>query len=543
MTPSIQGRGERLSEVDRAQGDPDMGGEHRGFPRRLGVSQSESAARRRISRELAMFKRGGARAVELFDVDAAARGARLRRILVTADLAALAMAAAAASLIVGGLGMALGTNEQILTLALLSPIFFLLAHTHGLYHLADRHLDYTLAEELGPTFSTVSVWCFAVTLGSAALGAGSDDMAWVAFLWIGLMGAVLFNRAIVRRFTRNADWFRQKVMLVGDPVGIERVLRRIKRHPECGLDPRGRIHRTSSGLEAFYTNEEGRRVELGHRPGNSAAEVLELLREADVERVVVTGWGEALAERTELIRLLAMAGVYVDVVSGEPEALMAGGTIHQLEGLSIMTVRPPQMTRLGKFSKRALDVAAASLGLLVTAPLLAYAAVRIKLDSEGPVFFRQKRCGAGGETFDVLKLRTMVSDAEDQKERLRDESQTGNLFKLREDPRITPFGRKIRKRSVDELPQLWNVLRGDMSLVGPRPLPPDEARLAVDHFADRNHVRPGITGPWQIHGRSDIPFDDMVKLDYSYVSTWSLQEDLRLMIRTVGVVLGGRGAY
>jgi lipopolysaccharide/colanic/teichoic acid biosynthesis glycosyltransferase len=117
------------------------------------------------------------------------------------------------------------------------------------------------------------------------------------------------------------------------------------------------------------------------------------------------------------------------------------------------------------------------------------------------------------------------------------------MLKLREDPRITPFGRRLRRWSIDELPQLWNVLRGDMSLVGPRPLPLDEARLVDGHFAERLRMRPGITGPWQIHGRSDIPFDDMVKLDYMYVASWTMREDLRLLARTVGAVAHGRGAY
>ena len=176
--------------------------------------------------------------------------------------------------------------------------------------------------------------------------------------------------------------------------------------------------------------------------------------------------------------------------------------------------------------KRALDVVVAAAALAVlSVPMLAVAAV-VRVAMGAPVLFRQVRPGRGGEPFTLLKFRTMRpgpgTDAE----------------------RLTPIGRWLRRTSVDELPELWNVLVGDMSLVGPRPLPLDEAPLiASNHFARRQNVRPGITGPWQIHGRSDIPFEDMVKLDYTYVSTWSLQEDLRLLIRTVGVVAGGRGAY
>jgi len=282
---------------------------------------------------------------------------------------------------------------------------------------------------------------------------------------------------------------------------------------------------------------------LGHRPTDRPRDVLALVKEAKVARVMVTGWAEDLDERTELIRLLATCGVYVDIVSGEPEALLAGATIHHLEGLPIMTVRPPRITRLGRAVKRVIDVSAASFGLLLFSPVIAYICVRIRLDSDGPIFFRQPRVGFNGEPFEIIKFRTMVVGADAMKASLKGDDDAGNIFKLREDPRITPFGSSIRKTSLDELPQLWNVFRGDMSLVGPRPLPLDEAPLASNHFARRQSVRPGITGPWQIHGRSDIPFEDMVKLDYTYVSTWSLQEDLRLLIRTVGVVLGGRGAY
>jgi lipopolysaccharide/colanic/teichoic acid biosynthesis glycosyltransferase len=140
----------------------------------------------------------------------------------------------------------------------------------------------------------------------------------------------------------------------------------------------------------------------------------------------------------------------------------------------------------------------------------------------------------------------MVDGADQMREELRandDRLAATKMLKLREDPRVTPFGATLRRWSIDELPQLWNVVRGDMSLVGPRPLPLDEARHIDGHFAERLRMRPGITGPWQINGRSDIPFDDMVKLDYMYVASWTMREDLRLLVRTVGAVFHGRGAY
>jgi lipopolysaccharide/colanic/teichoic acid biosynthesis glycosyltransferase len=185
------------------------------------------------------------------------------------------------------------------------------------------------------------------------------------------------------------------------------------------------------------------------------------------------------------------------------------------------------------------------IALVLLSPVFAWVAVRIKLDSDGNVFFRQRRAGRDGRPFEMLKFRTMVDGADSMRGSLRAETdQEGStLFKLSDDPRITPLGARLRRWSLDELPQLWNVLRGDMSLVGPRPLPLDEAFLAEEHYAERMKVRPGMTGPWQIHGRSDIPFEDMVKLDYTYVASWTMREDLRLLIRTAGAVLRGRGAY
>jgi lipopolysaccharide/colanic/teichoic acid biosynthesis glycosyltransferase len=164
------------------------------------------------------------------------------------------------------------------------------------------------------------------------------------------------------------------------------------------------------------------------------------------------------------------------------------------------------------------------------------------------VFYRQARAGRDGSQFEFLKLRTMSVDAEDRLDQVASLSLHGEgggegIFKAVDDPRITAAGRRLRRRSLDELPQLWNVVRGDMSLVGPRPLPVHEDERVAGHYEIRRHVRPGMTGPWQVSGRSDIPFHDMLRLDYSYVLNWSLSADLKLMVQTVDAVLRGRGAY
>jgi lipopolysaccharide/colanic/teichoic acid biosynthesis glycosyltransferase len=178
---------------------------------------------------------------------------------------------------------------------------------------------------------------------------------------------------------------------------------------------------------------------------------------------------------------------------------------------------------------------------VLTAPIYPFAALAIKLDSRGPVLFRQTRVGRGGSRFELLKLRTMVADAEERREALRGKSQDPNWLVLDEDPRVTRVGRFLRRTSIDEIPQLINVMRGEMSLVGPRPLPVDEDARASGWERTRLDLTPGITGLWQVLGRSRIPFAEMVKLDYVYVTNWSLWLDFRLLLQTLPVVIRQRG--
>ena len=198
--------------------------------------------------------------------------------------------------------------------------------------------------------------------------------------------------------------------------------------------------------------------------------------------------------------------------------------------------------------KRVLDFAAASLALVVLSPLLVLVALLIVRDSDGPVIFRQRRMGRHGRLFWIYKFRTMVVDAERRQKSLEklNESEGGALFKIWNDPRITPIGGFLRKTSIDELPQLMNVILGDMSLVGPRPLPQRDCARLVDINENRYHQRqevlPGITGPWQVAGRSRLGAEQMLELDCQYVEEWSFFKDLVILFKTVGVVLGDRSS-
>ena len=199
-------------------------------------------------------------------------------------------------------------------------------------------------------------------------------------------------------------------------------------------------------------------------------------------------------------------------------------------------------------AKRAMDVVGALGGLILLGPLLAIVALLIRLDSPGPILFRQRRMGLGGREFRCLKFRTMVPDAEQRMRDLeaRNESSCGVLFKIKDDPRVTTLGRFLRRTSLDELPQLWNVLVGEMSLVGPRPLQLRDSEkledLDPEAYGRRLSVMPGLTGPWQVGGRSDADCGKMLRLDLDYVENWSIATDLEILVKTVAVVLEGRGA-
>ncbi len=218
--------------------------------------------------------------------------------------------------------------------------------------------------------------------------------------------------------------------------------------------------------------------------------------------------------------------------------------VRPLGALSLLQVTEPKFSGATRILKGAMDRVIAALMLLVLSPVLLATALLIKLDSRGPVFFRQTRSGVGGAPFQLVKFRSMVDAAEDLLIDLTDRNESGGvLFKIRRDPRVTRVGRVLRRFSIDELPQLWNVLIGEMSLVGPRPPLPSEVEMYEEDARRRLLVKPGLTGLWQVSGRSDLSWDESVRLDLYYVENWSFVLDLTIIARTVGAVVAGRGAY
>ncbi|MFB9332932.1 sugar transferase [Actinoplanes octamycinicus] len=342
-------------------------------------------------------------------------------------------------------------------------------------------------------------------------------------------------RQVLHLARRRTGHGAHRMILVGTlPEALE-VYTAVTRSPAAGLIPVA-IHITDG-----YAAARGIETPV---PVYAGRDVLSLVREVGADTIAVCG--SASAEPGELRRLAwQLEGTGVDLVVAPQLTDIAGPRVHirPIEGLPLLHVEEPTLSGPGWLVKNLLDRVAAGLGLLLISPILGIIALGIRLSDPGPVFFRQTRVGHDGRTFKVWKFRTMYVDAEERKATLEELNESdGMLFKMKHDPRIFAFGQKLRATSLDELPQLINVLKGEMSLVGPRPLPADDG----DYLGDvrrRLLVRPGITGLWQVSGRSDLSWDEAVRLDLYYVDNWSLTYDLSILWRTIWVVLKRKGAY
>ena len=480
------------------------------------------------------------------------RGQTLRSVLLAADLVGVLSAALIVQIAYGVL-----SGVSAIAIIVCVPLWALIASPLGLYRLPERRLNHSIADEVGRTLLVATAWSWLLLLTLDLTSSGPVEIGRLVVLWLISTTTVLSGRALARHLVVSRDWYRQRVLVLGAERDVARVVRRISRHPEYGLEvagvakldpmPRGSRTRHDPDLAAQRVAAEA----TGSSPAPAAnllGRVDRLVDELGAHRVIMATAPTDMEERSALVRGLIGNRIAVDLVSAQPDGWSSTSVLHYVEGLPILTVSPVRPQRVAYSAKRAIDIVFAAAALLVLSPLLACCAIRIKLDSPGPVLFRQKRIGRDGWAFGMLKFRTMVADADQRKPEIDElnmhsNGQHGRMFKVPRDPRITRVGAGLRRWSIDELPQLFNVLSGQMSLVGPRPLIPAEARAVSDHYSERERLRPGITGPWQVHGRSDIGFDDMVRLDYSYAMNWSLAEDARILIRTVGAVAAGRGAY
>lgn len=316
----------------------------------------------------------------------------------------------------------------------------------------------------------------------------------------------------------------ERVLIVGSGSVADAVRRRLL------------MHRNFTMVGTVDDRDSG--AELG-----PITDLSRVCREERIDRVVVAFSQTASYETVEMLRALDPS-VSISVVPRMFDLVNWGSDIEELDGLPLLSVARPHRSVGARFAKRAMDVLVSVALLTVLSPVLLLVAVAIKMDSTGPVLFRQARTGRGGATFRIFKFRTMRSSAEGEREMLAGDNEVdGPIFKIRVDPRVTRVGRVLRKTSIDEIPQLLNVIAGDMSLVGPRPFPVAEASQITDWPVHRTDVRPGITGLWQVSGRNDLSFEDLRYLDSLYVSSWSFWWDIRILVQTPGQVFRRSGAY
>jgi exopolysaccharide biosynthesis polyprenyl glycosylphosphotransferase len=393
-------------------------------------------------------------------------------------------------------------------------------------------------------------------------GSGRDRLAPGALIGgvacaagVGLLGAVLLGQGGGVRLFATYFGFAGIAVLAGRVI-LERVVNRAYRQgiwtrrflvigtPEEADDLRSAV-RSADARDIEIVGRLSPRPEAEFDALGTLADLSLTLRETGAREVLVASKLSFEALET-LCRVCFEAGAAVNLLPKTLHKLDAKLEVRLTRSGSFVQLRPRRLGVPQLALKRVMDLALCALGMVVILPLFGLIAAAIRLDSPGPVFFRQRRAGVGGRPFWMYKFRTMVVDADAMKGRLQHLNESGDprLFKIRSDPRITRVGQFLRRTSLDELPQLLNVVRGEMSLVGPRPFFPEDLESYEEHHFERLHVLPGITGLWQVSGRSDIPdFDEVVRLDVSYIREWSLLQDIKILLQTLPAALRRGGAY
>jgi len=350
-----------------------------------------------------------------------------------------------------------------------------------------------------------------------------------------LLGRLGLRRLLMEAHNRGA--LQERVLIVGGPRHVDDVATVLRRERWLGYSVVGAVVPSGS---AITETDRGVPV-LGH--ADALERLSGLTRDVDV-LFVTGGTHHSSSELRRLAWDLEHRNVQLVVAPSVTDVSSERIRVRPVGGLPLMHLDSPRWTHATRWAKRTFDIVGSTTLILAALPLLAYAALRIRLYDGGPVFFRQTRVGRDGAEFACLKFRTMVVDAESRVAQLQAEQGASALrFKMRDDPRITRPGRWLRRFSIDELPQLFNVLRGDMSLVGPRPQVRREVELYDDALRRRLHVRPGMTGLWQVSGRNDLAEEEAARLDLYYVDNWSMMQDLSILRRTLRAVIGSRGAY
>lgn len=452
----------------------------------------------------------------------------LRRILAVSDWAAILLALAITTAATTDMNV-----SKLFWAAVASPLCLLIIKLHGLYDHDHRRIRHSTLDELPGLISAMAISTLALD-GLLSLSP-TGSLSASSVILVGVLG-VLFA-LVMRGITRF--WWHGRIpaaigIVVGSPENAEIIMRRLETHPEARLKIAGYL--TPAGIEA--TGD--RKVEhLG-----SVADLRDVSQNLHLDRVVIAGEGVTGLEIEWLIGECKSSGMGLTLLPRHFALFGPAIELNRLAELPVLDFRFSPPARSTILLKRTMDVVVSAALLLLSAPILLGSAVLIKLDSRGPVFFRQRRAGKDGVPFAMLKLRTMCVDAEEKLSDLLDLEQLEEpAFKIENDPRVTRVGRVLRRLSLDELPQLINVLRGEMSLVGPRP----EEEAVVALYDERQRVRlsvkPGLTGPMQVSGRGDLTFEERLALDRDYLDNISITGDLALLLRTPRAIIRGDGAF
>jgi exopolysaccharide biosynthesis polyprenyl glycosylphosphotransferase len=462
------------------------------------------------------------------------RGWLIRRALLAADVVGLTASFVLALAVFGGSALhpdPVRPSVEFLVFLGMLPVWVVVGKLCGLYDQDEERADHSTIDELAGVLNLVTLGAWLVFAGSWLTGAASPNAPRIIAFWVLAIALVSVARAVARSLCRHSVAYLQNTVIVGAGDVGQLIGRKLVQHPEYGINLVGFVD----------SRPKIRRVELDHvsllgPPGK----LPEIIRTFDIERVIIAFSNESHAKTLELVHSLRKFDIQLDVVPRLFEIVGPRVGIHTVEGLPLVGLPPARPRRSSRVLKRWLDVVGALLGLVLTAPLFLYIAWRVKRDSPGPVLFRQKRLGIDMREFTALKFRTMRVDTDTGAHRayIKATMTTGaapeqnGLYKLERDDAVTKAGRWLRKTSLDELPQLINVLRGDMSLVGPRPcLDYETEEFEPQHF-ERFLVAPGLTGLWQVTARAHSTFREALDMDVAYVRGWSLGLDLRLLFRT-----------
>jgi exopolysaccharide biosynthesis polyprenyl glycosylphosphotransferase len=459
------------------------------------------------------------------------RGWLVRRALVAADLAGLTSAFLLAEEIAGHQGLPVRLTFELELFLITIPVWVFMAKVYGLYDRDEERTDHSTVDDFIGVFHLVTVGVWILFAGAWLLNVAHPPLDKLTAFWILAVLLIPTMRAFARAICRRHHSYLQNTVVVGAGDIGQLVARKLIQHPEYGIRLIGFVDhdpkQQRSDLQSIPM--------LG--PLDSLADVIE---QHSVERVVVAFSRDSNLEMLEAVRALRDYDVQIDIVPRLFEVVAPSVEIHSVEGLALVGLPPVKPSRSSRFIKRTIDLAGAAVGLLMTAPLFLFIAYRIKRDSPGPVFFRQERVGLNSKPFTVLKFRTMRRGIDDRAHREYIRStmtssavpESNGIYKLDRGNVVTAFGKWLRKTSLDELPQLINVLRGEMSLVGPRPCIAYETEYFAPHHFERFLVRPGLTGLWQVAARAHSTFGEALDMDVAYVRGWSLWLDFTLLCRT-----------